>query len=134
MRDKIPLPWPPPSSNRAPPPPPNGFVPGCPAIYSNSQRITLQLRHELPTEVDLAATSFKAAVALAPCEALAIAGELLTEAAAQLKPKGWTSPHLAEVLPLMHGGAGRVATGVRSAGTGLSHDVGRDIGHADTGF
>jgi len=55
-------------------------------IYSNSQAITLQLRHEVPTEVDLAATSFKAAVALTAGDALAIAGELLTAAAAQLKP------------------------------------------------
>jgi len=47
-------------------------------IYSNSQAITLQLRHEVPTEVDLAATSFKAAVALTPGDALSIAGELLT--------------------------------------------------------
>jgi hypothetical protein len=44
-------------------------------IYSNSQSITLQLRHEVPMEVDLAATSFKAAVALTSGDALAIAGE-----------------------------------------------------------
>jgi hypothetical protein len=56
-------------------------------IYSNSHAITFQLRHEVPTEVDLAATSFKAAVALTPSDALAIAGELLTAAAAQLTPK-----------------------------------------------
>jgi hypothetical protein len=55
-------------------------------IYSNSQVITLQLRHEVPTEVDLAATSFKAAVALTPGDAGAFADELLTAAAAQLKP------------------------------------------------
>jgi hypothetical protein len=52
-------------------------------IYSNSQAITLQLRHEVPTEVDLAPTSFNAAVALTPGDALSIAGELLTAAAAQ---------------------------------------------------
>ena len=56
-------------------------------IFSNPQAITLQLRHEVPTEVDLAATSFKAAVALTPGDALAIDGELLTAAAAQLKGK-----------------------------------------------
>jgi hypothetical protein len=42
----------------------------------------------VPTEVDLAATYFKAAVALTPGDALSIAGELLTAAAAQLKAKG----------------------------------------------
>ena len=36
-------------------------------------------------EVDLAATSFRAAVALTPGDALSIAGELLTAAAAQPK-------------------------------------------------
>ncbi len=56
-------------------------------IYSNAQLITLQLRHDVPTEVDLAATSFKASVVLNPSDALAIAGELLTAAAGQLKPK-----------------------------------------------
>ena len=56
--------------------------------YGNSQTITLRLRHEVPTEVDLAAASFKAAVALTPGDALSIAGELLTAAAAQLVLKG----------------------------------------------
>jgi hypothetical protein len=36
----------------------------------------------------LSGTSFKAAVAMTPGDALSIAGELLTAAAAQLKPKG----------------------------------------------
>jgi hypothetical protein len=49
--------------------------------------MTLQLWHDVPAEVDLAATSFKAAVALTPGDALAIDGELLTAAAAQPKPK-----------------------------------------------
>ena len=57
-------------------------------IYSNPESITLQLRHEVPTEVDLAATSFKTSVVLSPSDALAIAGELLTASAAQLKVKG----------------------------------------------
>lgn len=54
-------------------------------VYSNAQAITLQLRREVPTEVDVAATSFKASVVLTPAESLAVAGELLTAAAAQLK-------------------------------------------------
>jgi hypothetical protein len=36
----------------------------------------------------LAATSFKAAIVLTPADALAIAGELLTAMAAQLKAEG----------------------------------------------
>jgi hypothetical protein len=39
-------------------------------------------------EVGLAATSFKAAAALTPGDALSIAGKLLTAAAAQLRAKG----------------------------------------------
>ena len=35
-------------------------------IFSNADKITLQLRHEVPTEVDTAATSFNASVALTP--------------------------------------------------------------------
>ena len=50
-------------------------------IYSNTQAITPQLRREVPTEVDVAATSFKASVVLTPEDALAVAGELLTAAA-----------------------------------------------------
>ena len=56
-------------------------------IYSTPQSITLQLRHEVPTEVDMSATSFKASVVLAPADALAIAGELLTVVAGQFKQK-----------------------------------------------
>ncbi len=56
-------------------------------VYSNAQAITLQLRREVPTEVDVAATSFKASVVLTSADALAVAGELLTAAAAQLKTK-----------------------------------------------
>jgi hypothetical protein len=56
-------------------------------ICSNSQTITVQLRHELPTEVDLEATVFKAVIDLTPGDALSIAGELLTATAAQLTPK-----------------------------------------------
>jgi hypothetical protein len=56
-------------------------------MFNSAQAITLQLRREVPTEVDVAATSFKASVVLTPADALAVAGELLTAAAAQLKPK-----------------------------------------------
>jgi len=54
-------------------------------VYSNSRAITLQLRREVPTDVDMSATSFKASVVLTPADAIAVAGELLTVAAAQLK-------------------------------------------------
>jgi hypothetical protein len=54
-------------------------------IYSNLQGITLQLRHEVPTQVDLAATSFKVSVTLTPADALAVAGELLTVAAVRVR-------------------------------------------------
>jgi hypothetical protein len=56
-------------------------------LYSSSQSITFQLRHEVRAEVDLAASSFKAAVALTPGHALSIAGELLTASAVQFKAK-----------------------------------------------
>ena len=56
-------------------------------IYSNAQSMTPQLRHEVPTEVNVASTSFKVSVVLTTSDALAIAGELLTAAAGQLKPK-----------------------------------------------
>jgi len=56
-------------------------------IYSNSQAITLQLRREVPTEIDAAATSFKTSVVLTPADAIAVAGELSTAAAAQWKTK-----------------------------------------------
>jgi hypothetical protein len=56
-------------------------------VYSNAQAITLQLRREVPSEVDVAATSFKVSMVLTPADAIAVAGELLTAAAAQLKAK-----------------------------------------------
>ena len=46
----------------------------------------VQLRHEVPMEMDLAVASFKGAVALTPGDVLAVAGELLTAAAAEFKP------------------------------------------------
>ena len=57
-------------------------------IYSNSSHIILQIHREVPTEQDISGTSFKVSVTLAPAEALAIAGELLTVAALQIKAKG----------------------------------------------
>ena len=46
----------------------------------------VRLRHKVPTEVDLIVGSFKAPAALTPGDALAIAGELLKAAPAQLEP------------------------------------------------
>lgn len=54
-------------------------------VYSDAERIVLQIRRAVPTEDDLMATSFKVGVALEPDEALRIAGELLTAAASRLK-------------------------------------------------
>jgi hypothetical protein len=54
-------------------------------IYSDSNKIWLQLRREHPTEDDIGVTSFKAALRVTPNQALAIAGELLSVAAAQQK-------------------------------------------------
>lgn len=56
-------------------------------IIANAQAITLQLRGEVPTEVDVADALFKASVVLTPADAIALAGELLTAAATQLKLK-----------------------------------------------
>jgi hypothetical protein len=56
-------------------------------IYSNPNQIVLQLRKEVATELDFSAASFKVAVTLTPAEALSVAGELLTVAAMQIKPK-----------------------------------------------
>jgi len=49
-------------------------------IYSDTQRIWLQLRRNVPTEQDIARPSFKVALGLTPEQAIAIAGELLTAA------------------------------------------------------
>ena len=57
------------------------------SVYNNAQAITLQLRREAPSEVDVSATSFKASVVLTPADAIAVACELLTAAAAQLRQK-----------------------------------------------
>lgn len=55
-------------------------------VYSNRDRLVLQLRRQVATEVDLLAPSFKVAVELTPAEALNLAAELLHAAAAQLPP------------------------------------------------
>lgn len=50
---------------------------GAVHVYSSSERIVLQVRREVPTEIDLLGASFKSAVELGPKEALELAGELL---------------------------------------------------------
>ncbi len=57
-------------------------------IHSNPNQIVLQLRKEVPTEVDFSAAPFKVAVNLTPAEALCVAAELLMVAALQVKAKG----------------------------------------------
>lgn len=52
-------------------------------VYSDMMRILLQLRREVPTQQDILAASFKAAVALTEGEALALASELLSVVAAR---------------------------------------------------
>jgi hypothetical protein len=47
-------------------------------IYSDKEKIVLQIRREVPTETDLLSSSYKVAVELSDDEVLAIAGELLT--------------------------------------------------------
>jgi hypothetical protein len=49
-------------------------------VYSDGQRIWLQLRRDVPTIQDIGRPSFKAALTLTPQQAIAIAGELLTAA------------------------------------------------------
>jgi len=56
-------------------------------IYSDKDKVILQLRHEVPTEKDVLATSFKAAVELSDEDLLAIAGELLTIASQRMKQR-----------------------------------------------
>lgn len=47
-------------------------------VYSSSERIILQVRRDVPTEVDILGASFKSAVELSPKSALELAGELLS--------------------------------------------------------
>lgn len=58
-------------------------------VYSDPQRIWLQLRRSVPTEQAIARPSFKVALSLTPEQAIAIAGELL--AAATRKRSSQTS-------------------------------------------
>lgn len=58
---------------------------GAVHIYSDKERFFLQLRRDTPTGQDIEQPSFKVAVALSPAEAVAVAGELLTVAAAIMK-------------------------------------------------
>lgn len=61
---------------------------GCQVhVYTDSKRIVLQLRKEVPTVADPLATSFKVAVKLAPEDAIKLAGELLTVAAERVVEK-----------------------------------------------
>ncbi len=53
------------------------------SVYSDSTRILLQLRREVPTLQDMLAPSFKTAVSLTEGEALALAAELLTVVASR---------------------------------------------------
>jgi hypothetical protein len=64
-------------------------------VYSNPSQILLQVRRQIPTELDLLTTSFKIAVALQPAEAAAIASELLRAAhhcGGGRKPQAAASP------------------------------------------
>jgi hypothetical protein len=56
-------------------------------IYSDAQRIWIQLRRDVPTAQSIAKPSFKAALSLTPEQAIAIAGELLTAATRQVSPQ-----------------------------------------------
>ena len=49
-------------------------------VYSDAQRIWLQLRRDIPTQQDIGKPSFKTALSLTPAQAIALAGELLTAA------------------------------------------------------
>lgn len=53
--------------------------------YINDESILLQIRRSTPTEEDILQSSFKVAVTLTQCEALALASELLLVVSSQLK-------------------------------------------------
>lgn len=59
-------------------------------IYSDKERVILQLRREVPTEKDILATSFKAAVELSDDDILAIASELLAVVSMRRKQQNQT--------------------------------------------
>lgn len=56
-------------------------------IYSDAERVRLQLRRGVPTLQSIDAPSFKVAVTLTPKQAMALAGELLTQAARHYPPE-----------------------------------------------
>ncbi len=56
-------------------------------LYTDANRIVLQLRRQVPTEEDLLAPSFKVAVELTALEAVHLAQELLGAALAQLQAR-----------------------------------------------
>ena len=53
-------------------------------LYSDTDRLVLQLRHQVPTEERLLEPSFKVAVTLSPSEAITLASDLLNIALPQL--------------------------------------------------
>ena len=65
-------------------------------VYSDSARILLQIRRNVATEQDVLAPSFKVAVPLAPADALALAGELLSAASSILKQSQGEEPEQPE--------------------------------------
>jgi len=65
-------------------------------VYSDDSKLCLQIRHGVPTEVNIAAPSFKVAVELSAADALAIAGELLGAAAHSLKKAGAIPAYIGE--------------------------------------
>lgn len=54
-------------------------------VYSDNDRIVLQIRRGVPTEENLTAVSLKVGVTLEPADALKVAAELAAVAAAWLK-------------------------------------------------
>ena len=54
-------------------------------VYSDDNKLILQLRREVPTTTDILAPSFKVAVDLNPKEAINLATELLNEAVLKIQ-------------------------------------------------
>ena len=72
-------------------------------VYSDSNRIWLQLRRDVPTLQDIGKPSFKSALNLTPVQAIALAGELLTAATQHqngpVPPKPTSATKPAKQLP-----------------------------------
>lgn len=62
-------------------------------VYSDAQRLWLQLRRDIPTQHDVGRPSFKTALSLTPTQAIALAGELLTAATQHQNCTSATKPH-----------------------------------------